>query len=107
MSKTKQNEVTLSLSEVAMIEALFPAGPGRDGALKQALETKIAQQAVRQAKLKTNREVFSVTVNENGNLVIRGLGNKFPMGIRPDSWDILVANLEAVKAVRATIKSEA
>jgi hypothetical protein len=103
----KDTTVTLSPSEIAMIEALFPAGPAREAALKQALETKIAQQAVRQAKLKTNREVFSVTVNENGNLVIRGLGNKFPMGIRPDSWDILVANIEAVKAVRATIKPQA
>lgn len=104
---SKQTEVTLNSAEVALIEGLFPPGPGRDGALRKALEVKVATQAARQIKLKTNREVFSCVVNENGNLVIRGLGNKFPMGIRPDSWDILVANIEAVKAVRATIKPQA
>lgn len=49
------------------------------------------------AKLRLLRDVFGVEVNELGTVVIRGLGNRFPTGLRPDSLQKLLDNSEALR----------
>jgi plasmid stability protein len=44
-----------------------------------------------------NRHKFSVTVNEIGNLVIRGLGNRYPMGLRVDSAELLLSHVDDIR----------
>lgn len=72
----------------------------REAAKAQMLSENEARLKV----VKANRETFSVKVNENGNLVIRGIGNRFPLGLRPDSAETLLAHAEEIRAVLASLK---
>lgn len=47
-----------------------------------------------------NRTIFSVSINDIGNIAVRGLGNSRPMGFRPDSLETLLSHVpELTKAV--------
>jgi hypothetical protein len=53
----------------------------------------------------TNREVFSSTVNQGATIVVRGLGNRFPMGIRWDSLEILLQHVPELQKAIAEAKA--
>lgn len=96
-----KQEVKLNKAEQAVIDRL--PTEHRSSVTEKILTEKRASMAIRDK----NRTDFSVTVNANGVLVIRGLGNRFPLGLRPDMWKTLIANAEKINQVVATIPPKA
>lgn len=101
MKKTKKVRTPGELT-FAQKQALtyFPEDQ-RAAAQAKMIEDNLKAEAHR----KTNREVFSISLNENNNSVIRGLGNAMPLGLRLDSLKVLVDNIEAIKAFLETHKA--
>lgn len=90
MSESKF-EVKLSQAEQAFIDRL--PEELRATATDSYLQSKAESMELTLA----NRHKFSVTVNEIGNLVIRGLGNRYPMGLRVDSAELLLSHVDDIR----------
>lgn len=83
----------LTKAQIAFLDSL---GMSKVGPEARKLLT---QNAKRQVIVETNRKVFSVKLNDNGNVVMRGLGNRFPVGLRPDSVITLLDHADEIRAV--------
>lgn len=93
-----QVEVKLNQAEEAAVLSL-------PSEFQAAARTEmLRKKGERMAKVISNRKDFSATVNENGNIVVRGLGNRWPMGFRPDSLEILLSKASELQAVIAQAK---
>lgn len=71
---------------------------------REAAKAKMLEDnAKRDIVVTANRKDFSVTLNAKGNVVIRGLGNRFPVGMRPDSLRTLLAHVEELNKFASTL----
>jgi hypothetical protein len=96
---------TLNINGVTIELKLNQAEAEMVATLPEALRQQVADsllnaKAESQSTLIANRTTFSIKINDVGTIVIRGLGNRYPTGLRPDSLRILLAHVpELTKAV--------
>lgn len=96
-------KVTLNLNEQAMVQKLPEALQDQvaDSILKAKLEV--------QSTLISARSIFGYKINDVGNIVVTGLGNRFPAGFRPDSLRTLLGHstelLKACDEAEAFVKA--
>lgn len=91
---TIQIEVKLNVAETEMVAKLPEA-------LRATVTESIlnAKRESMQSQI-VNRTIFSTSINDLGNIAVRGLGNSRPMGFRPDSLKVLLGHVtELTKAV--------
>lgn len=92
MKNEKPVEVKLNQQEQDMLSKLPEA------MRPQVEATLLASKRTALEIVAKNRKDFSIVVNDNGNLVIRGIGNRFPLGLRPDSALVLCDHVEEIRA---------
>lgn len=75
----------------------------------EAEKTLLASKASAQAEVTARREVFTVSVSETvkddkgntkpgkGGIKVTGLGQRFPVTLYPEQWEIIFANQEAIR----------
>jgi hypothetical protein len=96
---TMEVQVTLNQAEEKMVASLPEA------LRAQVTESILAAKREAMTTLIANRTTFSWKLNEGGTIVIRGLGNRFPTGMRADSLEILLSHTEQLKqAIEASKK---
>jgi hypothetical protein len=87
-------EVKLNQVEQKMVDGLPEA------LRVQVTESILAAKREAMEAIVTNRNQFSISINDGGTIVIRGLGNRYPTGLRHDQLEILLSHVpELTKAV--------
>jgi hypothetical protein len=92
-----QIDVKLNQQETEMVSKLRGADDATTAILKATVTESLLN--AKRESMKTvlmNRTVFSITINDLGNIVVRGLGNSRPMGFRPDSLEVLLGQVPAL-----------
>ena len=94
-----QIEVKLNKVEQEMVNNLPEALRG------QVTESLLNAKRESMTTLIANRTTFSVKINEGGTIVVRGLGNRYPMGIRHDSLEVLLSHTAELQKAIADAKA--
>jgi hypothetical protein len=86
------NKVSLSKAELEMISKLPESQ--REAVSQSLLQAK----AEAMASVTERREVFSVRITDKGGVSVYGLGQRFPVTLYPEQWEIVAENLETILA---------
>lgn len=99
--------VQLTKTQSEMVARLSPEL--RDSVTKEFLALNAEGQELRNrtlAQWKTNREVFSLKMGDLGNVIIYGLGQRFPVSLYPEQVQTFFEQKEAVAKFIADNKAE-
>lgn len=72
----------------------------------EAEKAMVAAKKTRHEVVIKNRTEFSATLNDKHTIVIRGLNNRFPLGIRWDSLEIVLNNEKTLRPLIAEAKAK-
>lgn len=92
-------EVKLNKVEQAMVDGL------PETLRAQVTESILSAKREAMEAIVTNRNQFSISINEGGTIVIRGLGNRYPTGLRHDQLEILLSHVDELQKAVSDAKT--